>query len=73
MLALRIGKNPRAVVTTTPRPTKLIKDLVGREGKDVVGTRGRTIENRGHLQHGRGAPGVRGVLLEAIGSCSYCH
>jgi hypothetical protein len=49
MLALRIGKNPRAVVTTTPRPTKLIKDLVGREGKDVVGTRGRTIENRGHL------------------------
>jgi phage terminase large subunit-like protein len=46
---LRLGKNPRAVVTTTPKPTKLIRDLVKREGKDVVVTRGRTEENKANL------------------------
>jgi hypothetical protein len=30
MFGLRLGTNPRAVVTTTPRPTKLIRELVSR-------------------------------------------
>jgi phage terminase large subunit-like protein len=49
MLGLRIGKNPRVVATTTPRPVKLIRNLLAREGKDVVVTRGRTIENAANL------------------------
>jgi phage terminase large subunit-like protein len=49
LLTLRLGK-PRVVVTTTPRPTKLIRDLVAREGTDgIVITRGSTYENRAHL------------------------
>jgi phage terminase large subunit-like protein len=49
MLGLRIGKNPRVVATTTPRPVKLIRDLLAREGRDVVVTRDRTIENVANL------------------------
>jgi phage terminase large subunit-like protein len=49
MMGLRIGKNPRCIVTTTPKPTKLIRELVGREGKDVVISRGKTSENAANL------------------------
>ena len=35
---LRLGSHPRWIVTTTPRPIKLLKDLLAREGKDVVVT-----------------------------------
>jgi phage terminase large subunit-like protein len=49
MFGLRIGKNPRVVVATTPRPTKLIRDLVSRNGRDVAVTRGSTYENRANL------------------------
>jgi phage terminase large subunit-like protein len=49
MFGLRIGRNPRVVATTTPRPVKLIRNLLAREGKDVVVTRGRTIENVANL------------------------
>jgi phage terminase large subunit-like protein len=49
MLGLRIGKNPQCIVTTTPKPTRLIKSLVAREGKDVVVTRGSTYDNRENL------------------------
>ncbi|WP_441229438.1 DNA-packaging protein [Tardiphaga sp. 215_C5_N2_1] len=49
MFGLRIGKRPRWVATTTPRPTKLIKELVAREGKDVVVTRGSTYDNIANL------------------------
>ena len=45
---LRIGK-PRCIVTTTPRPTKLIRDLLSREGNDVVVTRGKTLDNAANL------------------------
>lgn len=48
MLGLRIG-TARAVVTTTPKPTRLVRDLLKREGKDVVVSRGRTEENRANL------------------------
>ncbi|HKS88744.1 MAG TPA: terminase family protein [Stellaceae bacterium] len=47
MFGLRLGDDPRAVVTTTPRPTKLIRDLLA-DAKVAV-TRGRTIENRANL------------------------
>src|SRR5436853_2003688 len=34
MLGLRLGKHPRCLVSTTPRPIKLIKDLIARDGKE---------------------------------------
>ena len=47
MLALRIGSNPRAMITTTPRPTKLIKDLL--DTPETVVTRGSTFDNAENL------------------------
>ncbi|HEU0218624.1 MAG TPA: terminase family protein [Stellaceae bacterium] len=47
MFGLRLGADPRAVVTTTPRPTKLIKSLLA--DPKVVVTRGTTAENRENL------------------------
>jgi phage terminase large subunit-like protein len=49
MFGLRIGKNPQCCVTTTPKPTKLIRELVARDGKDVRLTRGRTSDNQANL------------------------
>jgi predicted phage terminase large subunit-like protein len=47
MFGLRLGADPRAVVTTTPRPTRLIKSLLADPA--VVVTRGSTSENRANL------------------------
>jgi len=47
MFGLRLGEDPRVVVTTTPRPIKLIRDLLA--DPKVVTTRGRTVENRANL------------------------
>jgi len=47
MLGLRLGDNPRCAVATTPRPVKIIKELV--ESEDVAVTRGTTYENRANL------------------------
>ena len=44
---LRLGKKPRQVVTTTPRPIKLLKILI--ENPDTVLTRGTTYDNRDNL------------------------
>jgi phage terminase large subunit-like protein len=44
---LRLGKNPQAVVTTTPRPTKLVKQLAADPTTHV--THGTTYENRANL------------------------
>jgi predicted phage terminase large subunit-like protein len=49
MFGLRRGRRPRAIVTTTPKPTKIIRGLVAREGKDVAITRGSTFENSANL------------------------
>jgi phage terminase large subunit-like protein len=49
MFGLRIGKRPRAILTTTPRPIKLLRDLLKRDGQDVRVTRGSTYSNREHL------------------------
>jgi len=43
----RLGQHPQTIVTTTPRPTKLIKDLVDRKGVYVV--RGSTFDNAKNL------------------------
>jgi len=47
MFALRLGENPRAMVTTTPRPTKIIRDLLAHDQTAV--TRGSTYDNRANL------------------------
>lgn len=44
---LRLGQHPQTVVTTTPRPTKLIKSLLEREG--VLISRGSTFDNAANL------------------------
>lgn len=54
---LRLGTRPRWLVTTTPRPIKLLKALLAREGIDVVVSRGSTYENAANLA---------GPFLEAI-------
>lgn len=46
---LRIGINPRCVITTTPRPTRTIKRLI-RESNTCI-TRGSTFENRDNLSN----------------------
>jgi phage terminase large subunit-like protein len=51
-MGLRLGKNPKQIFTTTPRPIKLIRDLVRRseEGNENIRvTRGSTYENRSNL------------------------
>jgi phage terminase large subunit-like protein len=48
-LGLRIGDNPRSVVTTTPRPVPVIKRLVSTVDGTVVVTRGSTYENMSNL------------------------
>src|SRR5438876_2591117 len=47
MLGMRLGADPRIVVTTTPRPTKLIRALIA--DPTAVVTRGSTYENRTNL------------------------
>ena len=46
--ALRIG-NPQTIITTTPRPTKLIREFMAREDGSVVVTRGSTFDNQANL------------------------
>ena len=45
--ALRLGEHPQTLVTTTPRPTKEIRDLTKRE--DTVVVRGSTFDNAANL------------------------
>jgi len=47
MFGLRLGVNPQALVTTTPRPTKLVKELMKSAMTSV--TRGSTYDNRKNL------------------------
>lgn len=47
MLALRLGHDPRCIVTTTPRPIPLIEKLL--KDDDVVVTKGTTFENKDNL------------------------
>lgn len=45
---LRLGEDPRVIVTTTPRPTPIIKELVSRKFGVYV-TKGSTFENEENL------------------------
>ena len=47
MFGLRLGSKPRVVVTTTPRPTRLIRELLA--SPTTVVTRGSTFDNRANL------------------------
>lgn len=46
-LGLRLGTDPRACVTTTPRPIPLVRDLMA--DPSTVVTRGATFDNRSNL------------------------
>lgn len=56
MMALRLGTSPRAVVTTTPKPVKLIRMLLA--APDCIVTRGTTRDNAANL-----APGFLTAIL----------
>ena len=47
MFALRLGEDPKCVITTTPKPTPLVRQLLERD--DVKLTRGSTFENEANL------------------------
>lgn len=47
MFGLRLGQNPQACVTTTPKPVKLVRDLLADPG--TVVTRGSTFDNKANL------------------------
>jgi len=49
MFGLRLGQNPKLIVTTTPRPVKMVTDLLKRRDKDVYVTTGTTFDNKKHL------------------------
>ena len=46
---LRLGKNPRQIVTTTPRPIELIKAIIAGSEGNVHVTRGSTMDNAANL------------------------
>lgn len=50
MFGLRLGDDPRIVVTTTPKPTMLIREIV--ERADCTITSGSTYDNRSNLAPG---------------------
>jgi len=47
MLGLRLGSDPRCIATTTPKPVKLVRDLIKDPNTRV--TRGTSYENRDNL------------------------
>ncbi len=44
---LRLGANPQAVITTTPRPTALVRSIIADPATHI--TRGSTLDNRANL------------------------
>ncbi len=60
-MALRAGRQPRLVLTTTPRPLRWLRALAA-PAEGVVVTRGRTIDNRGNL-----APDYIAAMLRDYG------
>ena len=47
MMSLRLGQNPRCIITTTPKPIPLLHTLL--DLKDVIVTRGTTFDNQSNL------------------------
>lgn len=64
-LALRLGNQPRIIMTTTPRPISFLKNLIKRE--DVFVTRGASIENKANLSKNfiQQLEYMKGTALEA--------
>ena len=60
-MGLRLGSDPRVCVTTTPRPTPLVRALAASATTAI--TRGRTADNASNL-----APGVVAALTARYGS-----
>lgn len=58
VLGLRLGKAPQCVVTTTPKPNRLTRDILGRPSTTI--TRGSTYDNLSNL-----APSFREQVLSA--------
>lgn len=58
MFSVRLGAHPRLIITTTPKPKAMIRDLVKRDGKDVVVVRASTYANIDNL-----APTFRNQIL----------
>lgn len=54
---LRLGEHPRQIVTTTPRPMKILKDIILRS--DTFITKGTTMENLANL-----APPFRKAVID---------
>jgi predicted phage terminase large subunit-like protein len=84
MLGLRKGRDPRCVVTTTPRPTVLIRELVARA--TTAETRATTYENLSNLAAGffedivsayegtrLGQQEIHGELLEDVVGALWNH
>ena len=61
MMALRLGESPKCIITTTPRPIELIKQLVIRADTKVI--KGNTFENAENL-----APSTIKMLKERYGN-----
>lgn len=57
MFGLRLGTKPQCIITTTPKPTPLIKSLVKRN--NIVVTKGSTFDNAPNL-----APSALAMLKE---------
>jgi phage terminase large subunit-like protein len=49
MFGLRLGAHPRWLVTTTPKPITLLRELLAREALDVVVSRSSTFDNEANL------------------------
>ena len=62
MFGLRLGTDPRALVTTTPKPLPLIKDLMKDPGS--VLTRGSTYDNAANLA----APFLKNITQKYAGT-----
>ena len=58
MFGMRLGDHPRIIATTTPKPNTIIRNLLAREGKDVIVTRASTYANLDTL-----APTFRDQIL----------
>lgn len=55
MFGLRLGDQPQCVITTTPKPTQIVRDLLKRD--DVHISKGSTFENEANLA----APALRAL------------
>ncbi len=50
LFGLRLGKHPQACITSTPRPIKIVRDLL--KNAQTVVSRGSTYDNRANLADG---------------------